>query len=413
MFFRPLTHILLIAAMVAATACSTDDTLDEERRVDLRQPMRFGLSSAQTQTETVVTRANLETTGRTTFKVGTWKAFGQATQQTVMDGYKVDYSSTAFTDYGDGYNWHYEGVNGQPLRYWDLEAYPYEFRAVSPYISGAAITAEGLTITTPFQAQTLTNGQYNVSAADSEPCVVANVSRTEQTHEGVTGYVDTDKMKGTEINDAGKANATREVHLPFHHIMSKVGFRLYIGTPMPSDPDSGDSYAAWIKSITITAQKTGGGGLVTAGGYAATNATGFGGGAFSVSPTTTTEEFTLLSHNLYTQDSHDLNNHTSMASALDLTADCLQQIPQEGVKIHVVMHIQTNHVRTSEQNFTYDSWLSLDPANTDGDTFTWEPEHKYIYYLQVPTLSKHELYLQTCEILPWDEVQTTDIGVGL
>ena len=405
-------NISLLATALIAAACSSDATLEEQQTVDMRQPMVFGTSSA-TETERPVTRAtSLEDTYQT-FKVGTWKAFGLAGQQNVMDGYEVDYTDTQRTDYGDGYNWYYENVNGQPLRYWDLSAYPYEFRAVSPCLPGATIGADGITITiddatsSPFRAQTLTNNTYNYSATDSEPCVVANVSRTKNG----TGYADTDKIKNAEINTVGKANATREVHLPFHHLISKIGFRIFIDNPQPVRPEWQVDYGVWIENITITVQKPSGF-ITESKGYSATNAQGLQHGTFTGN-TTTTGEFIVLSHNLYGDTDQNLHNHLNQETAFDLSPNCLHQLPQQDVKVRVQMQIKTNHVEDDEQEFNYDSWLSLDPENTNGDLFTWEPENKYIYYLRIPNLHGHEIYLHTCEILPWDEVQTTDIGVGL
>ena len=396
--------------MVAATACSTDDTLDEERRVDLRQPMRFGTSFAQSAEKTVVTRATpLEGTHQT-FKVGTWKAFGLATQQTVMDGYEVDYTETMITDYGDGYNWYYEGLNGQPLRYWDLSAYPYEFRAVSPYIDGATITADGLTINASFKSQQIIN---NITTEGNEPCVVANVCRVKDG----TNYEDTDKIKNAKINEAGKADATREVHMPFHHLMAKVGFKIYIDNPMPLH----EAYEIYIKDIKISVVNSDGNFITASNSYTATSAQGLGRGTFGIN-TTATGEHMLLEHDEdypykevrdNVEQNVNFHYHLNKDNAFDLAPECLLQIPQTGVKLRVRMEMETRGVEAYNEDFEYDTLLSLDPANTAGDTFTWEPEKKYIYYLHVPNLHGHEIYLHTCEILPWDEVQTTDIGVGL
>ena len=405
---------LLIAALAA---CSSDSTIDDEHRVDLRQPMRFGASStAIASSETEVTRAALQTT-HNDFKVGTWKAFGLATQQNVMDGYMVKYQAETITDGTYSYNWYYQKdgssedvIKDQLLRYWDLGAFPYEFRAVAPYSTDATITPDGLTINAAFQSQTMSNDVLTPanSATVPEPCVVANVSRTKDE----TNYIDTDKLRNnTEINTTGKADATREVHVPFHHLLSKVGFRIFIDNPMPTSMEHQSDYGVWIDNITVTIKKDG---LITASSsYTATNDQGLLRGTFGGN-TTTSDEHTILFHNAYyNAEIQNLHYHLNKANAFDMTPDCIQQIPQQGVKVHVRMTIHTNHVESDQQVFNYDSWLSLDKTNTYGDLFTWEPDTKYIYYLHIPNLHGHEIYLHTCEILPWDEVQTTDIPVEM
>ena len=410
--FRPLTYITLLAAALSAGACSSDATLDDERAVDLRQPMVFGYT--QTAAEREVTRAALET-AYSDFKVGVWKAFDATAQQNVMDGYMVKHTATAMGGHTGTYNWYYEGLNGQLLRYWDLGAFPYDFRAVAPYSTDATISANGLSINATFQSQTLTGGTVSPASDAAEPCVAAHVTRK---HEG-TNYIDTDKLKGNlEINTTGKADATREVHMPFHHLVSKIGFRIYIDNPQPQRPEWNDNnfsngeYEVWIEDITITLQKTTG--LITSSSqYTATNAQGLLNGTWA--PTTTTaDEYTILQHGEYKENyQQNLHFYLNKETSYDLTPGCLLHIPQEGVKVRVQMHLETNHVETEEQHFYYDTWLSLSNTDADGDLFTWEPDNRYIYYLHVPNLHGHDIFLTTCEVLPWDEVQTTDIDVGL
>ncbi|MCR4918738.1 MAG: fimbrillin family protein [Prevotella sp.] len=423
--------LLTLAALLAA--CSSDTALEDAQHVDLRQPMRFGLSTADTPAEQAVTRAALENTYQD-FKVSAWKYFGDdGQQQNVMDGYKVEYSATPFNDYGDGYNWHYENINEQLLRYWDLAAFPYEFRAVSPYNTTAAITTDGLNVAADFKSHVLYNDAYYhtytseevntpCTKADGEPCVVANVSRAKRINDDGNQYVDTDKIKDTPINEAGKANATREVHLPFHHLMSKVGFKIFIDNPQPFDMQfddgKGDEYGVWIDNIRITAKADDPGFVTAANGYTATGQQGLLEGQFT-GTTTQSGEYTLLFHNAYNSIAdQNLHYHLSRETAYSLTKkngalDDLHQLPQQNVRLHVVMDIHTNHVEPDDQQFHYDSWLSLDKNNTEGDRFTWLPDHKYIYVLRIPNLHGHEINLHTCEVLPWDDVQTTDIDVVL
>jgi hypothetical protein len=55
----------------------------------------------------------------------------------------------------------------------------------------------------------------------------------------------------------------------------------------------------------------------------------------------------------------------------------------------------------------------MDKENAAGEYFAWEPEKRYVYYLHIPNLLGHDIILDTCEILPWDEVQTSEIPVEL
>ena len=159
--------------------------------------MAFGTTI--TSSESSVTRG--VTLLEADFKVGTWKNFNQTNEHVVMDGYKVEYTSDATTNH-----WNYEGVNGQVLRYWDLSAFPYEFRAVSPYFDGATITNTGLNIdlsSNPFQAQIFIDDKYNVDSQKGEPCVVAQVSR----QKNVTEYEDRDQIKNEEEENRKETNS--------------------------------------------------------------------------------------------------------------------------------------------------------------------------------------------------------------
>ena len=395
-----------VGALLCASlsACSIDSTVQDEIENNNRTPMAFGTTI--TSSESSVTRgaATLEAD----FKVGTWKNFNQINPQVVMDGYKVEYTSDATTNH-----WNYEGVNGQVLRYWDLSAFPYEFRAVSPYFKGATITNTGLNIdlssnpsSNPFQAQIFIDGKYNVDSQDGEPCVVAQVSR----QKNGTEYEDRDKIKNEEINKNEKANAVRKVHMPFHHLISKVGFRIFIDEPQPSSTD----YHVTLMSVKISVVNAENQFITSSKSYTATNEQGLIHGTFTKS-TTATGEFTLLEHGKYTDN---LCNNLSRDKALDLCPDYIQQIPQQNIQIHVQVVIQTDHMVNNDvvdysDTITYDRVLNYDKTSATGDRFTWEPDTRYIYYLHIPDLHNNDITLDTCEILPWDEVQSSDITVEL
>lgn len=416
----------ILTAALLATACSNDATLEEENRVEVRQPMVFSAPAAQA--ETVVTRSGTPLEGTfKNFKVGTWKAFGQATQQNVMNGYRVEYSETAFTDYGDGYNWHYESIGSQVLRYWDLSAFPYEFRAIAPYDDHTDITTAGITINCAddyyFKSETRAGDNTNKGC---EPYVACHVTRTQQA-DGT--YEDTDIIKNEHINTAGKANATREVHMPFHHLMTKVGFRVFIDNPAPEQKP----YHVILESMTISIHGKDGQFITGSKTYTASNTDGLNLGAFTDNTTVTTtvaDPYPLLSHGQYYEPAGsatllDLHQHLHRENAYDLTPGELLQIPQEDVEIKVEVKIKTNFNEetgelwdvggTDYHEETYSRWLNImhDEDAQEPSHFTWLPDNKYIFYLRIGNIHEHEIYLDTCEILPWDDVQTTDIDVGL
>jgi hypothetical protein len=375
-------HIWPLAVALFIAACSSNDTLSEKPVVVVEEPEKPADSQPMVFSSSPVatTRSASLETFYTDFKVGVWKNFGNTTQQNVMDGYKVEYNATTS-------KWNYVGIGTQIQRYWDQSAFPYEFRAVSPYLNGATLAADKITIDVsakPFKAQTYFNEVYNLTPAESEPCVVAQVSRPT-----------------VDIS---------EVKMPFHHLISKIGFRIYLDDPQPE----GLNYVAQLDTITISIVKTGF--ISESKTYTATTAQGLVNGTFSGD--TTSDEFVVLKHGLFKELDNgtlvpiDLRKHLRQEDAIDLCPGYLQQIPHEDLKIRIQMQITTNDVTPAETH-TYTKLLSLNRTNDAGDLFTWEPEKRYIYYLRIPNIHSHELVLETCEILSWDEVQTSDIPIEL
>ena len=410
---------LLAAALLLVAACSSDSTVEEEQVVDTRQPMLFGTASA-TAASTVETRAGDEPTWLESvypsFKVGTWKSFdSESGRQQVMDGYQVDHTGT-------DHLWQYDGVRpGQVLRYWDLGAFPYEFRAVTPYMDNTTITESGITINLdpPIQAQGYTGNALTPATPTKEACLVAHVSRTKSGAE----YVDTDLIKAkhesdAEINKENKTDGTRYVRLPFHHLISKVTFRIFIDDPQPTVKN----YQVIIKNITITAEKDGNSFITRTQHYEATNAQGLGNGTFTATTGGATGEFILLNHGEYEDKEtmrKNLRTHLHRNDAFDLCdGNFMEQIPQGNVKIKVVLVMETVHYKDNgdvdkREDITYDKYLNLIPEETTPGHFTWEAENRYVYYLHIPNIHSHEIFLDTCEILPWDDVQTTWIDIEM
>lgn len=379
-------YIPLLATVLLIASCSSQGTIEEEKVVDLREPMRFGTTMAQTAVEE--TRAALEET-HTNFRVHTWKAFGQTAQQEIMNGYEVDYNSVT--------HWQYEGIGTQVLRYWDLAGYPYEFRAVAPCLSASdvEITANNITINKPFKGQTLINDEYNLDAADCEACVVAHVSRVKQGDD----YVDTDKIKNTEINAVGKANAFREVRLPFHHLNSKIGFRIYLKEPKST------TYTVHLQDIKIYAVYDGYRSFVNEAQYTAANIQGLGNGTW-IPTATTSANHTLLQHGYYDED---LMQHRTHETAYDMTPQYLHQVPQGNIRLRVEATLKTSAGKTVSIN----KILANEIVPELQEIFTWESDKRYIYYLYINDIHGLDIFLDTCEVLPWDDVESTNIDVGL
>ena len=151
-------------------------------------------------------------------------------------------------------------------------------------------------------------------------------------------------------------------------------------------------------------------GFKTKGTYSATNAQGLGRGNFTDDAPVSGEYPLLLQDQAY---SVNLREYLNKDSSFDLTPGGLQQIPQGGVKVRVKIRMQTHHGSVVDGNFDYDVLLSLDKNNTAGDLFTWEPDTRYTYYLHIPNLHAHQMFLDTYEILPWDDVLSTEIPVDL
>ena len=421
---HPLRYIPLMMAVLLTAACSSDTTVTEVKVVDTRIPMVFGTSSASASTETEVTRVPLEGTHQS-FKVGTWKAFGTDAQQNVMDGYKVQGSAASG---GGTYKWDYEGIvaggQTQVLRYWDLSAFPYEFRAIAPYDDNTSITTGGIAInctaTNYFQSQKYEKNS-DTPTSGKEPYVVAHVSRAKDG----SNYVDRDIIKKTDLSSTGEA--TREVHLPFHHLMTKIGFRVFIDNPAPDQK----SYNVILESMIISIHGKDGKFITASKTYNASNTEGFKRGVFSdniVETTSKSSPYVLLEHGQYYEPLSsttllDLHKHLHRENAYNLTPGELLQIPQSDVEIKVEVKIKTNFNEETGQLYgdgtaheeTYSRWLNImhDEDEHEPSHFTWLPDNRYIYYLRIGNIHEHDIFLDTCEILPWDKVGTTTIDVGL
>ena len=432
-------YIYTLLAIIALASCSSDEELSKVDAIGNDNPMRFGTANAQ-EGSTISRASTLLEAG---FKVSAYKSFGDATkQQVVMDGYKVDYNSTTK-------KWNYVDVDKgdgkkQIERYWDADGYPYDFRACTPYLTGASLTNTGITLdltatdAPTFKAQTFLEdattkvGKYNQDEKSSEACLISHVQRKAPTTDAPNDYCDYDLLRPTddanyEINKASKT-PTREVHMPFHHLMSKVGFRFFIDDP------SVPTYNIHMKDVTISivtedANKF----ILESKKYTYTNNSNLLEGTFSELTnstnthvhdskcpsgcTATIEQPLITKTETYKDDSNnDLNmgEYLNHDHAFDFKCGGdMVQIPQTNLKIHVKLTLEYNESGTPTIK-TFDSYLNVDDTDTDaGQKFTWEPNKHYVYYLHLKNLEKYPIITCTAELVPWDIVKTEDIDIGL
>ena len=404
---RAVKVFIAFAASLFFFSCATESA-DDVRAIYDHSPMRFN-SSGQDAEVTTPTRATIL---KNDFSVSCWKSFKETNQQIVMDNYKVQYSSgttSGSTSAGTKDRWSYTDIDGQTEKYWDIASFPYEFRAVTPWFSESmvSISSNNLTISfasdnnISFKAQTFLENNYNCTSKRSEACLLAQVRRSEEGKE----YKDEDLLVGKEINATTKANPVRDVHLPFHHLMSKVGFRIYIDDPQPDY----HSYTVTLKDVEIKiepihpATEV----ITESNGYSCTNDNLFSG---TFENNSTQPSFVLLKKpGEYSEDLRKCLNHST---AFDFNVKSyedkdLQQIPQGPFKIKVSLTLIFNG--TTKNINTY---LSAD-NNAEGDNYSWEPNKYYLYYLRIPNLVAQPIILTTCEVTDWEEVKTSDIEVGL
>lgn len=395
---------ILATTLLMMAACSSDKTLEEVDDITGHDnPMRFGTSGTFGADMENTTRAIDLEDG---FKVTCWKSFdgNNITSLPVMTDYEVAYHP------GDAQRWTYDDVRDQYLHYWDLSAYPYDFRACTPYLEDAHFEASGFSLNLSgsdriFCAQTFLERQYNQDLKHSEPCLIAEVKRMGKDING--SYRDFDMLKRDvagplEINTNNNSWGVRDVHLPFHHLVSKVGFRLYI-----DDPEV-PSYDITLSDVNISIVKDGF--MLSSKQYRADNANGLLNGTF-VQPVTVNERSLITKTEPYS----DVNmaNHLNKATAFDFHCpDDMIQLPQKELKIHARLTLSYT-INGEPKSFDYDTLLSLDGENPAGDPFDWDPNTHYIYYLHLKNLEQYPIIVCTAEIVPWEIVQTSDIEIGL
>jgi hypothetical protein len=380
-----------VGALLCASlsACSSDTTIHdvEEQHDDV--PMQL----SQAAINSPVTRAdgtshNLEQG----FLVSCWKAFGKAKQQVVMDKYEVKYKQDLWNNSS---RWDYVGTKStstdgyyqdQYQRYWDASAYAYRFYAITPCpphdeINSFTLTDKQLVIpeTVSFVSQTCENGKCTTGA---EPYSVAQVECPDGSNNN-----DIDLLANGVINksnDGHTTTLTRYVALPFHHITSKVRFGIY--------STNGASFK--LSNIKIKAQRALGF-ITEANGYTAdlTTTANMLSGQFTKT-TAQLSEYVLLTDGSGTNEFSKYN-----ASSNPYWFQCekgLLQIPQQDVKLLISFDINGTPYS--------DIPIAVKSGETTIDSFTWESNKIYTYYINISDLKPLTIEF-SAELSPWINVE--------
>ena len=380
-----------VGALLCASlsACSSDTTIQdvEEHHDDV--PMQFSQAAINSPaTRADGTSHNLEQG----FLVSCWKAFGKAKQQVVMDKYEVKYKQDLWNNSS---RWDYVGTKStstdgyyqnQYQRYWDASAFAYRFYAITPCpphdeINSFTLTDKHLVIpeTVSFVSQTCENG---TCSAVSEPYSVAQVECPDGSNNN-----DVDLLANGVINksnDGHTTTLTRYVALPFHHITSKVRFAIY--------SSNGASFK--FSNIKIKAQRAEGF-ITEANGYTAdlTTTTNMLSGHFT-NTTAEQTECVLLTDGSGTDDISQFN--ASSAPYWFHCKDGLLQIPQQDVKLLISFDINGTPYS--------DIPIAVKSGETTIDSFTWESNKIYTYYINISDLSPLTIEF-SAELSPWINVE--------
>ncbi|MDO5771531.1 MAG: fimbrillin family protein [Bacteroidales bacterium] len=433
-----------VLALSWLASCSSDTTITDIPDYEEHDPLTFSVASSSTS----VSRAASHELEQG-FLVSTYKLYGAASQQTVMDRYEALYNVGPLYN---GSKWNTVGTAGsdpattlyqtQYERYWDLSAFPYRFHAITPcpkqasvnaLITGFELSDKELIIPGQYDDDTenteyITYQSQKVTDGVADPAYVADPYMIAQVERDADG-TDWDLLQAkfdadgnltstkSQINVGGSTTLTRAVPLTFHHINSKVRFAIF--TTVSDFPVE----ALDIKNVRITAKnpKTQWKKFITQAAEFSATDNFFDKGKYLSSDGST--EATLIYN---PTKKFDLKNATSRNKAyfFDIpstkvgekadgtpiydnivnesgitTPGGLLQIPQKGVELFVEFDINNEH---------YSFQLEVN----DKTEFDWRASCRYTYYIVVTHLVPFEIAM-TATIEPWVTVQSDDIGTDL
>lgn len=353
-----------VGALLCASlsACSSDTTIHdvEEHHDDI--PMQFGQAAVDASlTRAAATRAEGTKTLEQDFLVSCFKS---SSMQTVMDRYEVKYKTDSWENQS---SWGYVGAKGnteddfyqdQIQRYWDLSAFPYRFFAISPCpthdaIKNFTISKDKLIIPEPFKYQTCNNEK-----ADDvkEPYYVAEATYSQ----------------------------AKRVALPFHHIMSKVRFGIY---------SSNQQLASSNFNLSNVKVKVVSDDFVTAAaGYEANTADIFN-GTFTVQTKASTDAVLLQTDANKKNMSEAINKENAYFAG---SKEGLLQIPQQNIKLMISFYFNDTPYS--------DIPIAVKSGETTIDSFNWESNKIYTYYINISDLSPLTIEF-SAELSPWINVE--------
>lgn len=354
-------------------ACSSDTTVHEVEEPLEQIPMQFSQAVVDAPlTRATTTRA--DDTSKTLKQGFLVSCFKGSSMQTVMDRYEVKYKTNPWENSSQ---WGYVGKKGnteadfwqdQIQRYWDISAFPYHFYAISPCpahddIKNFTISSKELIIPAPFSYQTCTN---ETPANVTEPYYVAEATYRQ----------------------------AERVALPFRHIMSKVRFGIYSTKQLASSNfNLSDLKVKVVSGDFITA----------ATGYSASTSDIFN-GTFTEPTKASTDTEKLL---LQTDDSKakDMSGATDKEKAFFAGSDAgLLQIPQKDVQLKISFKING----TQYDDIT----IAIKDGEKSTDSFTWEPNKFYTYYINISELSPLTIEF-SAQLSPWTDVVGAIIDTNL
>lgn len=403
--------MFVTAAMVAS--CSSDSTIAEESNVTDQLPMQFSQAVMSAPVTRAASSSSFLTEG---FLVSCWKGFGSSKQAVVMDKYEVKYKTDAWANLS---KWDYVGSTAEGYykkqieRYWDANAYPYRFYAISPCpaaadIAGFTLTTDKLEIpsTVSYIYQTSNNG---VLTAGAEPYMPAQVECKDGTNiHDIDILNDNTVINKNRTENGATTKYDRYVALPFHHLTSKVRFAIYnnYGKETPAN-----FYISNIKVKVVSNN------FITEGhGYTANlKSSDMLQGNFNTTTKAANNNEKIL---LQTDDSKqgDLNKANDREHAYFCECeDGMLQIPQTGVKMTISFDVHgldyKEDFTSTDGHITYDKAsqtihytdIAIKDEKNNIDAYDWESNHIYTYIMRFS-----EFYPLTidfsAELAPWTDV---------
>lgn len=413
---RKLVNVFMTLAGFAVPmcmSCTSSTTLEDIPEIEPTSvdALTFTCQMQENEKEHVTRASQGLTTG---FAVSTFKAHGFTTQQTVMNGYKVEYktSGTAWDGNVRPF-WDYTTVTGQSEKYWDYASFPYRFHAVAPYPSDPEKVSLGdktLTINAPYYMQSVTDGAISPVDAVAEPYLVAQVQRDGEGH-------DYDMFVGGSDNEINKNGSTlnRSVELPFHHINSKVRFAVYCTSPWATSNPlyieglKVDAYSPGFvtEAEGYTAPPSGSSASANTSWYIGTGTSGFTDlTKVPATPATHTTLLTFTGGKDVPDNDNDLSKHQSRSSAYWLQCPGgIKQIPQEGVKLCVSFELY----KKADDGSPYKTFTNI-PVKLElengviQDKFNWISGCIHTYYLIISGIEDKLEITFTATLTPWVDV---------